>query len=256
MEFNAIARLGRKRADVVVQPGINFAEVVRRCGYPAISKQQARYLHDLQNPTERNRATRTLRLTGYKQDGTKGKPSSMLSRRYLHLIGGPRIGDGCCHHLKEAPLDNYSKNKGGSIPITGIQAEESDRRARDWINWGCVGLAKGTPKIAPMMIWRKTDVLEFVQAEKLEYCREIYGDIVKGGDGYTTTGEKRTGCVGCLFGCYHDPQRFVRLYKIDRPKWQYLMDTGAREVLAALGLPSYPGQYETGELFTDVLEAC
>lgn len=251
MEFSQMAAFARKYATDVVRPKMFFHDVVKKCGYPAISKQQARYLHDLQNPTDRNQATRFLRMNGIRKDGEKGNSGSRLSRKYLYLIKGPSIGDGCCKHLKEDPLDNWAKANGGSIPIVGVQAEESDRRTRDWINWGCVGLKKKTPKIAPMMIWTKSRVLEFILLEQMEYCHEIYGQIVQPVDcpgQFTTTGEKRTGCCGCAFGCFHDPLRFVRLYVIDFPKWNYLMNNGLREVLEWLHIPAYPGQYENYEL--------
>ncbi|NTX00032.1 MAG: phosphoadenosine phosphosulfate reductase family protein, partial [Geobacteraceae bacterium] len=203
MEFTQLAAFAKRIATVTLKPKLFFHDVVKKCGYPAIGKTQARYLHDLQNPTDKNRATRNLRMNGVKQDGTKGDNASKLSRCYLYLVAGPKIGDGCCKHLKEDPLDDWAKLNGSSIPVIGVQAEESDRRKKDWLNHGCVGLKKGVPKISPLMIWTKSNVLEFIKLERLEYCHEIYGDIINTETGYTTTGEKRTGCVGCLFGCNH-----------------------------------------------------
>jgi 3'-phosphoadenosine 5'-phosphosulfate sulfotransferase (PAPS reductase)/FAD synthetase len=239
VEFTAIARFARSMADVIVKPRMPFHKVVKKYGYPAIGKDQARYLYDLQNPSERNAATRRLRLEGIKRDGTPAQKGSVLAKRYRHLVTGPRISDSCCYWLKHTPLDEWAKANGRSVPLVGVQAEESDRRARDWLAWGCIGLKKGTPKISPLMIWRKTDVLQYILDEGLPYCHEIYGDIQRRADGvYYTTKEQGTGCCGCLFGCFYDKQRFVRLRKIDRKKWNYFMACGAREVLAALGLPS------------------
>jgi 3'-phosphoadenosine 5'-phosphosulfate sulfotransferase (PAPS reductase)/FAD synthetase len=248
MEFTQMSVFAKRVATDVLSPAMFFHDVVKKCGYPAISKTQARYLHDLQNPTERNEATRQLRMGGARKDGKQGAQASKLSNCYLYLIDGPKIGDGCCKYLKEDPLDRWSKAHGGSIPIIGVQAEESERRKQDWLNYGCVGLDKKTPKIAPIMIWTKSDVLKFIQDENLEYCHEIYGDIIPTKSGYTTTGEKRTGCVGCLFGCKYDPLRYVRLHDIDYPKWKYLMNSGAAEVLEALKLPAHSGQIGNGTL--------
>jgi 3'-phosphoadenosine 5'-phosphosulfate sulfotransferase (PAPS reductase)/FAD synthetase len=248
VEFTELARFARGLATHIVKPEIFFHEVVKHCGYPAIGKTQARYLHDLQNPTDRNESTRNLRMNGIKQDGSVGASASRLSRKYLYLVKGPKIGDGCCHHLKEKPLDDWAKAHGGSIPIIGVQAEESDRRRQDWLNYGCVGLKKKTPKISPFMIWTKSRVLEYILKYNVPYCRKVYGNIVECEEGFTTTGEKRTGCTGCLFGILHDPLRFCRLYVLDRPKWEYFMRSGAKEVLEWLGIPAYPGQYGNLEL--------
>ena len=52
-----------------VKPKYNFIQVITKVGYPLISKQNARMIHDLQNPTSKNEATRNLRLTGITKTG-------------------------------------------------------------------------------------------------------------------------------------------------------------------------------------------
>lgn len=65
------------------------------------------------------------------------------------------------------------------------------------------------------------------------------------GGGWTTTGEKRTGCVFCAFGAHLEkaPNRFQRL-KITHPKlWDYCMrpweehGLGMQQVLEYIGIP-------------------
>ena len=55
----------------IVKPKMNFKEIIKKYGYPVISKNTARYIRDLQNPTANNMNTRRLRLTGYKKNGDK-----------------------------------------------------------------------------------------------------------------------------------------------------------------------------------------
>ena len=41
--------------------------IIDKYGYPIISKKVARQIHDLQNPTKKNQATRTLYFKGIKR---------------------------------------------------------------------------------------------------------------------------------------------------------------------------------------------
>jgi hypothetical protein len=153
--------------------------------------------------------------------------------------------------LKKEPLKRYAKENGGSLPIIGVRAEESKGREEAWLSSGCNALTNKTPACYPLMVWTGQRVLEYLKRYDVEYCREIYGEIVEVGGKLKTTGESSTGCVVCLVGCQFDPMRYVRLYHLDQKKHEYCMDAGAREVLEYLGLPAYPGQHETAQLFAD-----
>ena len=84
------------------------------------------------------------------------------------------------------------------------------------------------------------------KGEYKDVSRAVYGEIVRtDGGGWTTTGEKRTGCVFCAFGAHLEkaPNRFQRL-KITHPKlWDYCMrpweehGLGMRQVLEYIGIP-------------------
>lgn len=233
-EFSEIKKMAVKLSDTVVRPKIPFHVVVEKYGYPAISKNQARNISDVQNPTEKNLKTRTLRLTGIKSNGQKGVSAGRISNCYMHLIDKVKLSDKCCDYLKKQPLKKYEKNN-NSVPIIGEQASESDQRFMSWSNNGCFS-DKG---IHPFYIFAKHDILTYILKYDIEYPVEIYGEIIMGDDGYlTTSGEKRTGCCGCLFGIKFDKKRFVRLREIDPKKWNYYMNCGAGKILELLGLPT------------------
>lgn len=42
----------------------------------------------------------------------------------------------------------------------------------------------------------------------------------------TTTGDKRTGCVFCMFGITQDTERFLRLKEVEPKKYDYVMRGG------------------------------
>ena len=88
-------------------------------------------------------------------------------------------------------------------------------------------------------------MLEYLYTYQVPYA-SVYGEIVRTDrGGWTTTGEKRTGCVFCAFGAHLEkaPNRFQRL-KITHPKlWDYCMrpweehGLGMRQVLEYIGIP-------------------
>ena len=65
------------------------------------------------------------------------------------------------------------------------------------------------------------------------------------GGGWTTTGERRTGCVFCAFGAHLEksPNRFQRLKETHPKLWEYCMKPwsehglGMRTVLEYIGIP-------------------
>lgn len=248
LEFRGIVDFARRHCTAEIKPKKSFKKVVKDHGYPAVSKIIARSVHDMQNPTENNVATRKLRMTGIKIDGTLSK-GGHLPKKWHHLISGPKLGEGCCNVLKKEPLARYARENGHALPIIGVRAEESQSRQREWCAAGCNTFSAKLISCRPLMIWTHQRVLEYLRKFDVEYCREIYGDIVEKNGRLVTTGESSTGCAGCLFGCDRDPERFVRLYRIDPAMHKYCMDAGAREVLKYLQLPAYPGQYKTVEMF-------
>lgn len=104
-------------------------------------------------------------------------------------------------------------------------ASESNRRKNAWIKTGCNAFDGINSISKPMSFWTENDVLEYINTYKIPYA-SVYGDIIKNeNEKYLTTGENRTGCVFCGFGCHLEksPNRFERLKKIDKPKWEYCM---------------------------------
>lgn len=243
LEFPEIRTFAMSQPNVVtVYPEMRFDKVVDTYGYPVIGKRQARYIRDLQNASENNRATVNLRLTGYNQDG-KYCPSMKLANKWVFLKDAPfKISDQCCDVMKKRPLKAYQKETGRK-PIIGTMTCESSQRERQYLRNGCNAFNQGTSQ--PMSFWTDQDVLAYILKYNLDYA-SVYGDIVcdDNGDLYTT-GESRTGCMFCAFGIALDgcPNRFQRMKGTHPPQYAFCMKPrkesglGMRDVLEYIGVP-------------------
>lgn len=97
-------------------------------------------------------------------------------------------------------MKEYGK-KVGKVPIIGEQASESDSREKSYLKTGCNNFSEKDPKSKPLGFWREQDILEYIYTYNLEIA-SVYGEVKINSKGkYYTTGESRTGCVACGFGC-------------------------------------------------------
>ncbi len=194
-----------------LRPEKEFFEVLRDDGYPALSKMNSRKLYTLQNPTDRNHATRNLYKTGINRKG-EFHQASMLPESYHYLIDSDiRFSHKCCDVMKKNPIYKYekrSKRRG----YVGTMAEESDRRKYNYLQYGCI--VRGNKGYCrPISIWTEQDILEYIYINKLPISK-AYGEvIINDNKEYETTGETRTGCIFCLYGIQREkePNRIQRL---------------------------------------------
>lgn len=229
----------------IVRPKKSFKQVIEQEGYPMISKKTSRMLKDLQNPTERNKKVRKLYLSKYTLDKegiptTKANNSFRLAEKWKYLIDSPfKFSHKCCDILKKAPIKEYEK-KSNKKGIIGTMAIESKMREQSYLQTGCNIFTKGKEKCLPLSFWTEQDILEYIVKFGLKYA-SIYGDIIKDTQGrWTTTGEKRTGCIFCGFGVHleNSPNRYQRLEKTHPQLHQYCMDKlGFKEVCEYMNIP-------------------
>ncbi len=203
-EYAEIIRFVRSIDNVIwLKPKMTFWEVVAKYGWPVVSKNQARFIHDLQNPTESNKATRNLRLTGLNRKGILC-PSMKLSKKWMRLVDAPfKISEKCCEVLKKEPFKRYGKSS-GRFPMSGVMAGDSRMRTRNYQRNGCNMFdATKYPISSPMAFWLEADIWEYIEKHSIPYSK-IYD-----------MGEKRTGCKFCMFGAHleKEPNRFQRMKK-------------------------------------------
>ena len=223
-----------------VRPDITFRNVIEKYGYPIIGKQQARAIRDLQNPTDKNLATRNLVLTGYTQNGTYA-PSRKLANKWVYLKDAPfKISEQCCDVMKKKPSYKYEKQTGRKS-FVGTMTCESSLREKEWLMHGCNSFDTKIQKSKPISFWTEQDILKYLVLNDLSYA-SVYGDIIGKSNNsdhifnaeeikillkygtlndikLETTGESRTGCVFCCFGVHleSEPNRFQRM-KTTHPK--------------------------------------
>lgn len=230
----------------IMRPEMRFDEVIKKYGYPAISK-------DISNCifwARRGSPTRLARVMGThtKKDGT---PSMFNCSKWKFMMDAPfEVGSDCCKIMKKNPSKKYEKATGRK-PILALLADESMKRRDAWMKTGCNAFDLNRPQSQPMAFWTEQDILHYIKKYNIPYC-SVYGDIVldekvdgdlviKGQmnivdflgchteeDKLKTTGCDRTGCIFCMFGCHleKEPNRFQRLKQTHPRQYEYCIGGG------------------------------
>ena len=120
--------------------------------------------------------------------------------------------------MKKRPFKEYSKQT-GKRGFIATMASESRLRTSVYLKNGCNAINSSNPYSMPLGFWTEQDILQYLIEYNIPYC-PIYGEIKQDKKGkYYTTGEHRTGCMFCMFGCHLEksPNRFQRM-KTTHPK--------------------------------------
>ena len=214
------------------RPNRSFRQVIEEFGYPIISKRIAGYVYTAKRDPNSVRA-KTLR------GEIPTKTFGFGDGKWAYLVDAPfNISDYCCDVMKKQPAHKYQKET-GRYPIIGTLAEESISRRNIWLQQGCNAFNTAEPISRPLSFWTEQDILQYIQDKNLPYA-SVYGEIKKNRKGkLETTGEDRTGCIFCAFGCHmeKEPNRFQLLKKTHPKLWEYCMKPwdegglGMKEVL-------------------------
>lgn len=166
-----------------------------------------------------------LYLTGIKQNNAAAK-SYKLSKRWRPLIPAPFDSSPvCCEILKKAPMKVIQKELGLN-PVIAEMADDGQSRRKAYLKTGCNAFKNGKAISKPMGPWVEQDVLWYINFYKLPYF-PIYGDLVKDDETglLSFTGEQRTGCKLCLFGCQFKDriEQFTRLAETEPQTVEFAM---------------------------------
>jgi len=247
LEDASIQRIHKEEGVICLPPatrpdGKQWSKVtiIRKFGFPVLSKEIAAKIDLLQNPTEENKTVRHAIITG--ETGEYGgfqKESRMkLAYRWLKLFGGYendtehvcyqcpnfKVSSKCCYYLKEKPCDDWAKEH-NSVPFLGLMASEGGRRAKSLMLNGCNYWGKSTIRSAPFAIFDRQDLLQLALDLHVP-VPEIYGEIVRDPGGILrTTKAQRTGCSMCGFGIHMEkrPHRFDLLREQNPKEWEFWM---------------------------------
>lgn len=243
LEFPEILKFVRTVENVRwLKPAMNFRTVLKKYGYPVVSKRMAYYIEQVKN-AKGDTATKRLRLTGVKSDGTFSKMSK-ISDKWQYLIDAPfLISDKCCKVMKKNPARKYVKET-GRYPYIGNMASDSQQREKTYLRFGCNMFDVKDPKSTPLAWWYERDVWDYIRMFNIPYSK-IYD-----------MGYERTGCVFCMFGAHLEktPNRFQRLKRTHPKLWTYCMEKlGLIDVLKYLRVSTQDWQMQMG-LFGENLE--
>ena len=228
----------------ILRPEMRFDEVLKKYGYPIISKEVSECVDQGRKALARKDGTYKYRLE--KLQGTAldkaGNQSLFNKAKYEPLLYTNFISSSqCCAVMKKKPAKQYAKET-GKKPMTAQMAAESQLRTQQWIKNGCNGFDMKNPISNPMSFWTEQDVLQYIKRYNIRIA-SVYGDIVEiGEDGeqyddnlfgdcagnLQTTGCDRTGCIFCAFGCHleKEPSRFERLKQTHPRQYEYCIGGG------------------------------
>ena len=225
----------------ILRPKMRFDEVIKKYGYPMISKEVSQKIHEYRNNP-----------TGWIKDrwDAKGKYSKKYGSRFdiskwipLRDSDIP-ISHMCCNVMKKKPSKDYEKRTGRK-PIIATMAEESILRTTKWLRFGCNAFDASRQTSNPMSFWTEQDVLQYIKKYDIPIA-SVYGSIEYaespeqmrieelgidgcGTEKLKTTVCSRTGCIFCGFGCHLEKAgegRFERLKETHPRQYEYCIGGG------------------------------
>ena len=220
----------------ILHPKVSFKEVVENHGYPVVSKEVSNCIAG----AKVEGTVRWKRIHGELMNGDR--KSLFNCEKWLYLLDAPfKCSDSCCHYLKKQPIAVFEEKFHG-IPMVAIMAEESRQRKIKYLKSGCNSFDDKKPQSQPMGFWTEQDVLHYLKDNQIEYAK-VYGDIVyvkdSEGEKLVTTGERRTGCMFCMFGVHLEKgeNRFQRMKRTHRKQYDAAINNlGYGKVLDYLGI--------------------
>lgn len=245
----------------VVRPKMRFDEVIKKYGYPVVSKEVSNAVSGARKNIRAGKYSLRLMQLGVQRNEYGGlhdngdhdyekhvNGSKFTKAKWRFLLDADfESSDKCCDVMKKQPAKQYGKETGRK-PIVATMACESKLRETKWTKYGCNAFEKENPTSQPMSFWTEQDVLHYIKKFSVPYC-SVYGDIrVKPpegteegqinaidylgcweeGDVLETTGCDRTGCIFCMFGCHleKEPSRFQRLKETHPRQYEYCIGGG------------------------------
>lgn len=136
LEYPEIRQFVKQHDNVtILRPKMRFDEVIKKYGYPVISKEQAFRARKLrhQKLTEKYRAECSQKL---------GKWNSLVNAPF-------EISEQCCEVIKKRPFKVY-ESKAGKKMLTGEMADDCHNRQTEWLENGCNAFDLKRPKSTPM----------------------------------------------------------------------------------------------------------
>lgn len=201
---------------VILHPRHGIRWVMENKGFPVISKDTAEKIKKLRH------GKLSDRYRNYLLNGDERGRFGMLAKKWQYLTDVEKepedISDECCEIIKKELFRRYVREN-RRYPIMGITQDEGFKRENQYNHTGCNVYDGHTIKSQPIGFWTKEDVLQYKVDQEIPIC-SIYGEVVRDNSGrWITTGENRTGCMMCGFGCHLEKEqnRIQRIRSSENP---------------------------------------
>lgn len=246
LEYPEIQKFAMSQKNVVtIRPKMRFDEVIKKHGYPVVSKLVSKRVKDSRSCISKgNYDAKCIQMLQGTFLNNEGGRSRYNCSKWEFLLDAPfPISHKCCDVMKKDPAHEFAKTTGRKA-IVGTMATESLIRRDQWFKYGCNAFKSKNPTSAPLSFWTEQDVLHYIKKFNIPYA-SVYGDIVPKDspedqittfdvlDDYsetelTTTGCDRTGCIFCMFGCHMEKgeNRFQRLKETHPRQYEYCIGGG------------------------------
>lgn len=211
LEYQATKDLAREQGAEIIPPKTNWKKFCEEKGYPAVSKQVSKRIHDAKVSPVGAAITMFSRVYH-------------LSHKWLHFLECDiPISQKCCDEFKKKPAHSIKLN-----PILGTRIQESSLRKNAWKKTGCnsynLNYTSGISR--PISLWTDENVETYI----------VENDVPLS-EVYTQYQEKRTGCVCCPYGAHMDGSRFELLKKLEPARYEYFIHkTKLGTILALSGV--------------------
>lgn len=262
LEYPEIQQFARKQKNVVIiRPEMRFDQVIKKYGYPVISKAVSNTVYYAKKNIAEGKDTLRVRQMQGIEKNSKGGASKFNKKKWSFLLDAPfDVHNECCRIMKKTPFHQYEAETGRK-PFIGTLATESSERKSNWEKYGCNAFDKKHPSSQPLSFWTEQDILHYIKKYDVQIC-SVYGEIhVKPPEGteegqinvidflgcyepedtLETTGCDRTGCIFCAYGCHKEkePNRFQRMKQTHPRQYEYCI--GGGEMVDGKWQPSKEG---------------
>ena len=260
-EIQRFVKAAKDRGEPVeiLRPEMRFDEVIKRYGYPIISKEVSEKVRKARNNVRDGKYSLRLCQLGVDPSEYGGlevderydyfgavKWSKYDVKKYRPMLDVDfLVSEECCQVMKKDVFSQYEAIT-GKVPILGMLAAESQKRLQGWLKTGCNAFDSDRPQSNPIAFWTNQDVLEYIKTYDVE-IPSVYGSVVYasepeqirieeitgqsvGCDRLCTTGCNRTGCIFCGFGAHagcDGADRFIELKRTHPNQYAYCIGGGA-----------------------------
>ncbi len=187
-----------------VKPKMNFKAVVKKYGFPLVSKEVSQKVYELKYT--KSQKLRDIRLNGYENGSGK------LPVKWRYLVNQDfDVNSKCCAILKKNPIEQWQKEN-NMKPIIALMKDESSLRKQ----LALYGKEDGK-KIYPFLRtgWTDEDIWEYAKLNNIRFADCYYDRFI---DGVLLKAETRTGCIFCGFGIHLENESRFEKQKIKNPK--------------------------------------